>query len=60
MKHLEQYNVGYFAHMRRALGFFLKSLRWTGEVLVHAFYPDAFVDTSQKMKDEIKRLEESC
>lgn len=59
-EHLKKYNVGYFAHMKRALGFAFKSFLWTCEVLVHAFIPDAFSQTSDKMKQEIKRLEESC
>lgn len=60
MSHLQDYNVGYFAHMRRAFGFFFKCLCWTYEVFIHAFFPDLFTDTSEKMKAEIKRLEESC
>jgi hypothetical protein len=58
--HLEVYNVGYFVHMQRALGFFIKCVLWTGEVFVHAFYPDLFTDTASRIKQEIKRLEESC
>ncbi len=58
--HLKLYNVGYFAHMRRALGFATKSFFWTCEVFIHAFIPDAFSKTSDKMKAEIKRLEDAC
>jgi hypothetical protein len=60
MGHLQEYNVSYFAHMRRALGFFIKSFVWTCEVFTHAFIPDLFTNTSEKMKAEIKRLEDSC
>jgi hypothetical protein len=60
MRHLQYYNVGYFAHMRRALGLAFKSFFWTCEIFIHAFIPDAFSTTSDKIKAEIKRLEESC
>lgn len=59
-KHLQHYKVGYFTHMQRALKFAFKSFLWACEVLVHAFIPDVFTQTSDKMKQEIKRLEESC
>jgi len=60
LSHLQDFNVSYFAHMRRALGFFIKCVFWTAEVFVHALIPDLFTSTSEKMKAEIKRLEESC
>ena len=59
-QHLAEYNIGYFAHMWRALGFFTKCIFWTAEVFVHALIPDLCTHTSEKMKAEIKRLEESC
>ncbi len=59
MSHLEEHNVGYFPHMWRALKFGVKCYMWTGEVFIHAFFPDMCTDTSDKMKAKIKRLEES-
>lgn len=58
MSHLQEFNVGYFAHMWRALGFFAKCICWSSEVLVHAIIPDLFTGTSTRMKQEIQRLEE--
>ena len=58
--HLILYRVGYFTHMRRALGFATKSFFWTCEVFIHAFYPDVFVATAAKMKAEIDKLERPC
>ena len=56
--HLETHNVGYFEHMRGALNFFARCVLWSIEVLIHAFVPDLFTDTSARMKAEIKRREE--
>jgi len=58
--HLRGHNVGYFAHMFRAMCFGFRCVYWTAQVFIHAFFPDRFTDTSVKMKQEIIRLEESC
>lgn len=57
--HLVLYKVDYFPHMWRALKFCFKCYLWTGEVLIHAFIPDLCTQTAEKMKEEIRRLEES-
>lgn len=57
MKHLQEFNVGYFSHLYRALSFFVKCIFWSAEVFIHAFVPELFTNTAEKMKREIQRLE---
>ena len=59
MGHLQDHNTTYFPHMWRALKFGIKCYLWTGEVYIHALFPDMCTDTSDRMKAEIERLEGS-
>ena len=58
--HRDEHGIGYFPHMLRALTFGVRCIFWTAEVFIHAFVPDLCTHTSEKMKAEIKRLDESC
>jgi hypothetical protein len=56
-KHLKRFDVGYFEHMWGAVTFFARCVLWAGQVLIHAFIPDLFTNTAERMKQEIYRRE---
>ena len=56
MNHLSDNQRTYFKHMSVALKFAGQCLLWTLQVAVHAFIPEAFPDTTGKMKDKLEEM----
>jgi len=51
--HLEEHNIGYLSHMKRAIKLSIYSLKASIYFLIHAIYPDIFVDNGSKKISEI-------
>tara|TARA_X000001388_G_C2201879_1_gene111603 strand:+ start:271 stop:531 length:261 start_codon:yes stop_codon:yes gene_type:complete len=52
-KHLKDANIGYFSHMRRAIGIGSRMIVSGVLCFAHAFFPFVFVDTASKTSEFI-------
>lgn len=53
-RHLNEEEIGYFRHLRRALRFSLACFVCSIKGLIHGFYPDVFTNTSGELEERIE------
>jgi len=53
IQHLEENNIGYFSHMKRALKLSIYSLKASICFLIHSIYPDILVDNGSNIINEL-------
>jgi hypothetical protein len=55
-KHLDEMEMPYFKHMKRASRFGFYCFCCAIKSFIHAVYPDVFTDTSERLEEHIEQF----